>query len=126
MDSSERPTDLDSHDAIVQMVDLFYFRIMNNELLAPYFRNLNWIHHKERMVSFWSFILLHKAGYTRNVYDAHKDLDITHVHFDMWLTVFTETVNAHFTGPMADAAIERARVLALTFSAKKQEQMTSQ
>jgi hemoglobin len=106
---------------IVTLVDTFYSRVLENELLKPHFEGLDFEAHKPKMVHFWSFVLLSEPGYTTNVYDKHTHLHIDKTHFAEWLRLFKETVDDLFDGEKANDAKFRATTLAWTFG----EKMTS-
>ncbi len=110
--------EIENRQDLVQLVDRFYDRVVHDDLLAPHFKDLDFAEHKPRMVAFWAFVLLGEAGYATNVFDKHRHLSIGKPHFDRWLALFTETVQAYFTGEKADAAVNRAKLLAWTFSEK--------
>ncbi|MFM7106758.1 MAG: group III truncated hemoglobin, partial [Flavobacteriales bacterium] len=81
-------------------------------------KGIDWDEHKLKMLDFWSFVLLDIPGYSTNLFDIHSRLPIQNVHFQRWIDIFSETVNSHFVGPYADLAINRARIMAASFSAK--------
>jgi hemoglobin len=110
--------EIETREDLVQLVDRFYDRVVLDDLLAPHFEYLDFVEHKPRMVAFWAFVLLGEAGYATNVFDKHRHLPIGKPHFDRWLALFIETVQEYFTGEQADAAINKARLLAWTFSEK--------
>jgi len=110
--------DLVTKDSISLLVDELYLRIEKDELLSPYFVGTDWPIHKSRMIAFWSFILLEEPGYVNNVFDAHRSMVLGEEHFKRWLMLFEESINANFTGPRCDFAIERARMLCITFASK--------
>ena len=86
---------LNEHD-VTLLVDAFYGKVLKDELLAPFFKNIDFEHHKPRMIHFWSFVLLDVSGYTTNVTDKHLNMPLQKEHFDSWLTLFFETIDAHF------------------------------
>ena len=110
--------DLITKEAIASLVDQFYLRVEGDDLLRPYFKSVDWSAHKARMVSFWSFILLHEPGYVQNVFDVHKDMILGEEHFNRWLFLFEDTVRANFSGSNCDIAVARARLMASSFSSK--------
>jgi hemoglobin len=75
-------------------------------------------HHMPRMVAFWNFILLDKAGYTGNVFDKHANLPIGEKEFDRWISHFTNVLHDFFEGEKATLAKQRAEVLKFTFLSK--------
>ena len=110
--------DISTEQDVEFLVKTFYSRVLLDELLAPHFNNVDFEHHFPRMIAFWNFILLDKAGYTGNVFDKHAQLKINETHFDCWLLHFTATVHDFFEGEKALLAKQRAEVLKFTFLSK--------
>ncbi len=108
---------LNEHD-VTLLVDAFYGKVLKDELLAPFFKNIDFEHHKPRMIHFWSFVLLDVSGYTTNVTDKHLNMPLQKEHFDRWLTLFFETIDAHFSGEKAETAKQRAKVVGWTIASK--------
>lgn len=110
--------DITTEQHVDFLVRTFYGRVLQDELLAPHFADIDFEEHFPRMVAFWSFIVLDKAGYTGNVFDKHAQLQIGERHFDRWLFHFTGVVHDFFEGEKADLAKQRAAVLKYTFQSK--------
>lgn len=110
--------DITTETHVEFLVRTFYGRVLKDELLAPHFSHVNFEEHFPRMIAFWSFILLDKAGYTGNVFDKHAGLHIDERHFDRWMFHFTGTVHDFFEGEKANLAKQRAEVLKFTFLSK--------
>src|ERR1700745_1262211 len=110
--------DITKETDVAFLVKTFYGSVLQDEVLAPHFADVDLEAHFPRMIAFWSFILLDKSGYTGNVFDKHVNLQIDERHFDRWLTHFTNVVHDFFEGPKADLARQRAEVLKYTFQSK--------
>ena len=110
--------DISTDQDVEFLVKTFYSRMLQDELMAPHFANIDFEEHFPRMIAFWSFILLDKAGYTGNVFDKHVHLKINETHFEHWLKHFTAVVYDFFEGEKANLAIQRAEVLKYTFMSK--------
>jgi hemoglobin len=110
--------DILTEEDVTFLVKTFYSRVVKDELLAPHFANVDFEHHMPRMIAFWNFILLDKAGYTGNVFDKHVNLPIGETHFERWLFHFTAVVHDFFEGEKATLAKQRAEVLKFTFLSK--------
>ncbi|MBL7941503.1 MAG: group III truncated hemoglobin [Flavobacteriales bacterium] len=110
--------EIENKEDLVRLVDTFYGRVFQDALLAPHFKSLDFEAHKPRMVQFWAFVLLDETGYTTNVFDKHRHLNIDARHFDKWLEIFNQTIDDLFIGEKADTAKFRAKTLAWTFSEK--------
>ena len=110
--------DITTTEDVQFLVDTFYGKVLENKELQPFFRHLDFEHHKPKMVHFWSFVLLDVSGYTTNVTEKHLNMPLKHEHFQLWLALFAETIDAHFEGEKATMAKERARVIAWTIESK--------
>lgn len=108
-------------DDIKLLVDTFYERIRDNELLAPIFDERiqnNWPHHLEKMYRFWQTVLLDEHTYLGSPFPPHAKLPVAHEHFATWLALFNQTVDELFTGLKAEEAKWRAAKMAEMFEAK--------
>ncbi len=110
--------DIETRDDLVLLVDRFYGKVLEDPLIGPFFKNLDFEHHKPLMVRFWSFALLDEPGYTTNVIEKHLRFRIRKEHLDRWLFLFGETIDAHFTGERAEAAKQRASWVGWTILSK--------
>lgn len=110
--------DIESEEDIVQLVDEFYTRVLNNAQLAPHFSHLDFEKHKPKMVHFWAFVVLDKPGYTTNVFDKHVGIQLNQADFDEWVRLFHETVDELFVGERTHNIKLRASVLGFTFGSK--------
>ena len=99
---------------VIELVDLFYGKIMKDELLSPFFKHLNLEIHLPKMVQFWSFVLLDETGYATNVVEKHLRMPLEKIHFDQWLKLFYETLDELFIGEKVDLAKQRAFTIAWT------------
>lgn len=110
--------DISTEQDVEFLVKTFYGRMLQDELMAPHFKDTDFEHHFPRMIAFWSFILIDKAGYAGNVFDKHAHLPIDERHFDRWLLHFTSVLHDFFEGVKASLAKQRAEVLKYTFLSK--------
>ena len=100
------------------LVDAFYQRVQTDSLLGPVFGAVvqdQWPRHLATMYDFWSGLLLGTSRYRGRPFPKHLALPINGLHFQRWLTLFVETVDTHFEGPIADEAIYRAGTIAAVF-----------
>jgi hemoglobin len=104
--------DIENQQDIQLLVDGFYNKVKSDPLLSPIFENelKDWTSHLPKMYRFWGTLLLDEMSYKGNPFLVHVGLPVDHEHFDRWVALFTETVDAHFQGPIA----ERAKLLART------------
>jgi hemoglobin len=111
--------DLDSEAAIDTLVLNFYYKLLNDELMAPLFYEVAQIDvstHIPKIASYWYKMLLGDKRYKHHTMQVHRDLHakqpLTGAHHERWLAFFMETVDKNFAGPKAD----QAKHLALRFS----------
>lgn len=107
--------DLDTHDAIAEMVRRFYQDVAQDDLLGPVFNDVaavDWAEHLPKLTAFWCRALLGTTGYSGNPFRAHALVHarapFTQAHFDRWLELFHETVDMGWTGPRATSALALA------------------
>ena len=108
-------------DDIKLLVDTFYERIREDELLAPIFNERiqdRWPIHLEKMYKFWQTVLLQEHTYFGSPFPPHAQLPIDRQHFAAWLDLFGKTVDELFTGEKATEAKWRAEKMAEMFEAK--------
>ncbi|SDG09176.1 group III truncated hemoglobin [Mucilaginibacter sp. P25] len=113
--------DIEDLTSIKILVDEFYTRVRLDELLGPIFAEViknDWQPHLDKMYAFWNAALFGVPGFKGNPFARHAPLPIGNAHFDRWLDLFKETVDAHFAGPMADDAKNRAGLMAVMFMSK--------
>lgn len=109
---------LDSREAIITMVDLFYQKVKTDELLGPVFAHVDWPAHLPIMHNFWSSMILGDLSYQGNPFAKHIHLKITEKHFSQWLQLFDETIIQNFEGEHAQEARRRAAQIASVWSYK--------
>ena len=112
--------DIANVEDITCIVDAFYDKVLSDDLLSPFFVNLNFEQHKPKMIQFWSFVLLNEAGYTTDVTQKHMKMRLEKKHFDKWLELFNSTVDSLFVGEKADFAKQRASLVGWTIQSKIQ------
>lgn len=111
-------TDITNSEDIALLVDEFYTVAFKDALLAPHFVDIDFPAHRPRMIAFWEFVLLDKAGYTTSVFDKHAHMKIGMEHFNRWVQIFHETVDRLFEGEKANDAKMRATTIGWTFGNK--------
>ncbi len=98
------------------MVERFYGRIREDELLAPIFaeRISDWPQHLERMKTFWRSILFNSGEFSGNPMVKHMAIPgLEESHFARWLELFYTTLDALGAQPEGTALVaERARAIA--------------
>ena len=117
----DAPKQLLTLDDVKALVDTFYTKVRNDELLAPVFNARiqdRWPQHLEKMYTFWETTLLGNHTYFGSPFPPHAQLPVQHQHFERWMKLFTETVDELFTGEKADEAKWRAGKMAEMFELK--------
>ena len=110
--------DLDSRVRIACLVRAFYRDVAQDDLLGPVFAaaHVDWPAHIDTLTDFWAWQLLGERGYEGNPLRAHEPLHarrpLETAHFERWLAIFDETVDAEYRGPFAELAKQRARRMA--------------
>jgi hemoglobin len=114
-------SDISGIEDIKLLVDDFYAKVREDELLAPIFDfrlSSHWGPHLEKMYSFWNAALFGVKGYNGNPFMKHATMELNTEHFNRWLGMFNETVDEHFEGAVADDAKRRAMIMAVMFQQK--------
>ncbi|MBS1487212.1 MAG: cbb3-type cytochrome oxidase assembly protein CcoS [Bacteroidetes bacterium] len=111
-------TDIETRQHVMTLVNAFYDDVKADALLGPVFSHVDWPTHLPTMYNFWSSMLLGDQSYDGNPFQKHKPLPIQRQHFTRWLTLFTATVDRHFSGTKADEAKMRAQSIAGIFQHK--------
>lgn len=106
---------------IRQLVDTFYDKVRQDELLKDIFNERignRWPEHLEKMYRFWQTVLLEEHTYFGNPFAPHAQLPVAKEHFDRWLKLFFENIEEQFTGEKATEACWRAGKMAEMFQVK--------
>ena len=115
-------TDIKDREDIRLLVEAFYNKARVDDRLGGIFasavENDGWPDHFERVTDFWNSALFDANTYRGSTFSKHADLPIEKKHFDRWLHLFSETVNEHFSGPIAEDCIKRAITMGLLFESK--------
>lgn len=110
--------DIRHHDHIVLLVDTFYGKVRNDELLGAIFNGIigdRWPEHLEKMHRFWGTVLINEGSYTGTPLRPHLHMPIGAAHFVRWLQLFHATVDELFEGPVAQLAHRNADRMADMF-----------
>ncbi|MAU16953.1 MAG: globin [Muricauda sp.] len=110
-----------SLEEIKQMVDIFYGKVREDDLLADIFNGVikdNWPTHLEKMYRFWQTVLLEEHTYNGSPFAPHVRLPVEGKHFDRWKQLFFEAVDENFSGDKATEAKFRATKMAEMFQLK--------
>jgi hemoglobin len=113
--------DIKNINDIILLVDNFYSKVNDDELLSPVFNELvkiNWDEHLPIMYNFWNAVLFDTNAYKGQPLTSHTNLPINKNHFERWLRLFKQTVDENFEGDKAVEAKEKADSIALIFQTK--------
>lgn len=118
-------TDIKKIADVERVVNEFYSKIKEDDLLSTFFTNVvpvDWDKHLPLMISFWENVLFYTGDYAGNPLDTHRKLHALEptqaVHFERWLKLFDETVNANFYGPNAQKMKEHSKAIASVMMSK--------
>jgi hemoglobin len=117
----EETKDIITLDDIKTLVNTFYQKVQQDELLSPIFNEKihdRWPQHLEKMYAFWQTVLLDEQTYFGSPFPPHRQLPVNHSHFQRWMELFTTTVDTLFEGEKAKEAKWRAGKIAEMFEAK--------
>lgn len=113
--------DIESIEDIQLLVDSFYSKVREDELLADIFNSVvedNWPKHLDKMYRFWQTVLLDEHTYFGSPFIPHAKLPIEAKHFKRWLQLFSQTISTNFKGKKANEALWRAERMAEMFLSK--------
>ncbi|AWV98808.1 group III truncated hemoglobin [Arcticibacterium luteifluviistationis] len=103
------------------LVDTFYEKIRQDSTLGPIFNERikdKWPEHLDKMYRFWQTILLDEHTYHGSPFVPHAKLPVDKSHFDQWIKLFYETVDALYVGEKADRAKWQGERMAEMFHSK--------
>ncbi|MCW5909988.1 MAG: group III truncated hemoglobin [Cyclobacteriaceae bacterium] len=119
----EHLKDIQALDDIRLLVNSFYDKAREDDLLKDIFNNIiqnRWPEHLEKMYRFWQTVLLEEHTYFGSPFLPHAHLPVEKEHFDRWLKLFYETVDEHFSGEKAERAKWQGERMAEMFLSKIQ------
>jgi hemoglobin len=109
---------IQGHEQIKEIVDRFYAKVREDELIGPIFNDVakvNWETHTEKIYHFWDALLFGAENYHGRPFPPHIPLNLKIEHFERWIKLFFETVDASFEGQKADEIKMRALNIARNF-----------
>lgn len=116
MSTNKHP--ITSREQIIQIVDKFYAKVRNDELIGPIFTEqakVDWDEHLPKLYNFWEDLLFGSENYHGRPFPPHLKFDLKIEHFERWLKLFIETVDEGYTGLKADEMKARALRIAQNF-----------
>lgn len=118
MELAGKKPDIRTIDDIYLLVNEFYGKIRENDLLGPIFNGIiqdRWPEHLEKMYRFWQTVLLETPTYSGSPFPPHANLPVSKLHFDTWLAVWHSVIDNYFSGEKADEAKWRGDKMATMF-----------
>lgn len=114
----QAPADLAVRTDVEALLRRFYSRVMGDDVLAEPFAELRTKgleSHIPVMADFWETALFRAGLYRGSALHVHRYVHqrtpLNGSHFVRWLTVWNDTVDEMFTGPIAERAkIQGARI----------------
>ena len=110
--------EIENEADVHELVQTFYQKVMEDELISPFFKRLNFEEHLPKMEFFWRFVLLDESGYTTSVTDKHMHMRLTEEHFKRWISLFNQTLDELFIGEKVELAKQRAVLIGWTIQSK--------
>lgn len=109
---------------IEKLVRTFYKKVLADELLSPFFirtlgadlKNDKWYEHLNTLDNFWYSLMTGEGRYMGDPLLPHMFLGgLDEKHFERWLMLFRETLDALFTPTIAIKIFGRAKALSTRF-----------
>lgn len=111
--------DIATHDDVEDLLRRFYGRALVDDLLGEPFtevREAGLESHLRVMCDFWETLLLTTGSYRGSLFRVHQDAHARHPfgaeHFDRWLTLWRESVDEMYAGPVAEKAKQQGERIA--------------
>ena len=113
-----------TRDNIESMVMNFYRRVLQDDLVGPFFiaklgddmTNEYWEPHLKLLIDFWASIALNDASYRGNPFAPHMYLgELSREVFEQWLKLFFATLDEVYEPQVADQFKERSSIIAGNF-----------
>jgi hemoglobin len=114
MNNQRSLTTIDSRQDISHLVDVFYSRIRENELLGPIFNSHiphdKWPAHLSKLTDFWETKLLGIPKFRGNPTEKHVKVDanldhtVSPKHFEEWVGLWHSTIDEFYEGEIAEKA----------------------
>jgi len=107
--------------SVEKMVRTFYEKLVQDEIIGPYFinklgsdlKNDKWYDHFRRLVDFWLFIMEGQEGYKGDPIGPHFFIGEFYTQtVERWLKIFDEHIHEHFTEEVAQKFNKKAKILA--------------
>lgn len=108
---TEGKKDIATREELYALLSAFYGKALVDDVLAEPFaeiRQQGLESHLPVMCDFWETMLFRERKYRGSALSVHRhvyaETPLTSAHFIRWLTLWWETIDAMFAGPVADQA----------------------
>ncbi len=115
---SANKKDISSRDDIVSLLNEFYSKAQKDDIIGDKFNHLNMAEHTQIIADFWDGILFGTNRYQGDAFGKHLELNLGAKDFDRWISLFNQTIDKNYSGPIADEAKRRAGTIAQVFQYK--------
>lgn len=118
---NQNKSDINSLQDVQLLVNEFYSKIREDELIGPIFEVIikdHWPEHLQKMYRFWQTVLLDEHTYYGSPFLPHAQMPLTSIHFERWIQIFNTTVDHHFQGEKASKAKWQGQRMAEMFQSK--------
>lgn len=119
------PKDISNRNDLEKLFKSFYALAMKDELIGHFFTKVIPIdlpNHLPHILDFWEANIWGKAGYKKNVLQVHLDIhqksNMEYAHFDQWLKLLNECVDANYKGTYAEKLKTNALSIATVMKTK--------
>jgi hemoglobin len=111
-----------SEASIETLIDRFYARVRQDELLGPVFARAiaddAWPVHIAIIRDFWSSVLLKTGRYHRNPFRVHQGIEgLSPAMFTRWLALFGEICREVFAPEAAEQIVAKAELIGRSLQA---------
>jgi hemoglobin len=117
--------DIDTRADCERLVRAFYGRALTDQIIGWLFTDvakLDLEAHVPRITNFWETVLLDAHSYGGGAFRPHLELNmkvpLKHGHFERWLYLWNQTIDALFEGERAELAKAHAERVALAFESR--------
>lgn len=117
--------DIATRADIETIMGSFYEKAFTDELIGFFFTKvaaLDLEKHIPKITDFWETVLFDKSSYRGNILGVHEHIHslsaFRNEHFDRWLEIFTQTVDALYAGENAEKVKQRAESIATVMKIK--------
>ena len=113
--------EIQSLDDIKYIVDNFYGKVRQDDLLKDIFESIiqdRWPEHLGKMYRFWQTVLLGEHTYQGFPFPPHAVMPVEAHHFQRWVKLWSETVYGTYEGEKAERAVWQGTRMAEMFLSK--------